>query len=75
MLLTDVVIPNGVSGLDLAQEARRLRQDLSIVMMSGYVRDPDCRVDVLPDLVFLEKPFRQRELASAITGALAAAGA
>src|SRR5215471_6254022 len=31
LLLTDVVMPNGVSGLDLAQHARRLRQDLKII--------------------------------------------
>lgn len=74
LLLTDVVMPNGVSGMDLAHEARRLRQDLRIVMMSGYLRDPHGHADTPPDLVFLEKPFRQTELASAITGALGAAG-
>jgi CheY-like chemotaxis protein len=70
LLLTDVVMPNGVSGLDLAREARRLRQDLRIVMMSGYLRDLQSRVESPPDLVFLEKPFRQMELVSAIAGAL-----
>jgi len=74
LLLTDAVMPNGVSGLDLAHEARRLRQDLKIVMMSGYLRDPHSRADALPELVFLEKPFRQTELAHAITGALSSIG-
>ena len=74
LLLTDAVMPNGVSGMDLAHEARRLRQDLKIVMMSGYLRDPHSRADALPDLVFLEKPFRQTELAHAITGALSSIG-
>jgi CheY-like chemotaxis protein len=72
LLLTDVVLPNGVSGLDLARDARRLQQDLKIVMMSGYVRDPESPAGALPDVAFLGKPFRQAELANAIAEALGA---
>jgi hypothetical protein len=39
-------------------------------MMSGYLRDPQGRAGSPPDVVLLEKPFRQTELASAIAGAL-----
>jgi CheY-like chemotaxis protein len=39
LLLTDIVMPNGVSGLELAQEARRLRRGLGVVLVSGYHRD------------------------------------
>jgi PAS domain S-box-containing protein len=70
LLLTDVVMPNGVDGFELAQEARRLRQDLKIIMMSGYIRDPQSREGALADVVFLEKPFRQTDLAAAIVSAL-----
>jgi PAS domain S-box-containing protein len=70
LLLTDVVMPNGVSGLDLAQDARRLRQDLKIVLVSGYLRDIDKRSDGVGGLIFLEKPFRQTELADTIAAAL-----
>jgi len=63
-------MPNGVSGFELAQDARRLRQDLKIVMMSGYVRDPQSRSGALADVVFLAKPFRQTDLAAAIASAL-----
>ena len=74
LLLTDAVMPNGVSGLDLARYARRLRQDLKIVMMSGYVRDPASRADALPNVVFLEKPFRRAKLAETISVALNGGG-
>ena len=70
LLLTDVVMPNGLSGLDLAREARRLRQDLKVVLVSGYLRDSDDRSDGLAGLTFLEKPFRQAELADTIAAAL-----
>jgi CheY-like chemotaxis protein len=67
-----LLMPNGVSGLDLAQDARRLRQDLRIVLVSGYLRDVDNRSGSLRGLIFLEKPFRQTELADTIAAALGA---
>jgi signal transduction histidine kinase len=75
LLLTDAVMPNGVSGLDLARHARRLRQDLKIVMMSGYVRESGADAfDALEELVFLEKPFRRAKLAETISAALNGGG-
>jgi PAS domain S-box-containing protein len=70
LLLTDMMMPNGVDGLDLARQARRLRQGLKIVVISGYRRDiDDC--DGRPSgLTFLKKPFRQAELTDAIAAAL-----
>ncbi|HJU16406.1 MAG TPA: PAS domain-containing protein [Stellaceae bacterium] len=70
LLLTDVVMPNGVSGLDLAREARRLRQDIKIVLVSGYLRDSDTLMSAASDLLFLVKPFSQAQLAEAIAAAL-----
>src|SRR5579883_302933 len=69
LLLTDVVMPNGVSGIGLAEAARRLRQDLKIVLVSGYARDEGRAGSVPEEFVFLEKPFRQDELANAVAAA------
>ena len=71
LLLTDVVMPNGVSGIDLALGARRLRQDLKVVLVSGYPRDMQNRADGFSEMIFLEKPFRQAELAATISRVLA----
>jgi PAS domain S-box-containing protein len=69
LLLTDVVMPNGVSGIDLARWARKLRQDLKIVLVSGYSRQTQPhRAD--EGFVFLEKPFQQTDLAAIIATAL-----
>jgi YesN/AraC family two-component response regulator len=70
LLLTDVVMPNGVSGLDLAQEARRLRQDIKIIVVSGYFREAQNRRIDVPGIIFLEKPFLQTELADTVAVAL-----
>ena len=70
LLLIDLVMPNGVSGLDLVEGTRRLRQDLRIVLVSGYSRDTRTRPgDLRDDFILLEKPFRQAELADCIAAA------
>jgi signal transduction histidine kinase len=72
LLLTDVVMPNGVSGLELAREARRLRQDIKIVAISGYLDPTHIPGTDIADLIFLEKPAQPTKLAETIAAALAA---
>jgi CheY-like chemotaxis protein len=71
LLLTDIVMPNGVSGLELAHEARQLRRGLGVVVVSGYHREFESQTDNDPGLIFLEKPFRPTELADTIADVLA----
>jgi len=66
-------MPGGMSGLDLARDARRLRQDIKIVVVSGYLRGKDKGASELSALIFLEKPFLPGELASTVAAALGAA--
>jgi DNA-binding NtrC family response regulator len=73
LLLTDIVMPNGVSGLELAQEVRRLRQGLGVVLVSGYHRD-DNWADDQSGLIFREKPCRPTELADTIADVLGSGG-
>jgi PAS domain S-box-containing protein len=71
LLFTDVVLPNGMSGPDIAREARRLRPDLKIVFTSGY---PDKEIgdlawdDERPQIVF--KPYTRAELVEALSNAM-----
>jgi PAS domain S-box-containing protein len=74
LLLTDIVMPNGVSGLELAHEARQLRRGLGVVVVSGYHREFESQTDNDPGLIFLEKPFRPTELADTIADALGNGG-
>jgi CheY-like chemotaxis protein len=65
LLLSDIRMA-GLSGIDLAEQAARLRPQLRIVLMSGYF---------LPQPVarrFLRKPFRLTELETVVREELGA---
>jgi len=64
LLLTDVVLPNGMSGPALARAARARRPELKLLYMSGYPRGAaphNEEIDVADHL--LAKPFRRVDLA------------
>ena len=68
LLLSDVVMPDGMTGLDLARVVRARKSDLPIVLMSGYN-------DAVPQrgspFRILRKPVPSNELQNAIRDALA----
>jgi signal transduction histidine kinase/DNA-binding response OmpR family regulator len=71
LLLSDMVMPNGVGGLDLARSARQCRGDLKIVLASGYPHEISIGEDGWSDeFIFLQKPFRPEELARTIARAI-----
>jgi CheY-like chemotaxis protein len=64
LLLTDVVLPKGMNGPDLARVARSYRPGLKVLFMSGYPRDALSRNSVLDSgMHFLSKPFAKADLA------------
>jgi PAS domain S-box-containing protein len=64
LLVTDVVMPGGMSGLDLAQRLAPVRPKMKVLFMSGYADDAITRRGVLADdAVFLPKPFTPDVLA------------
>jgi CheY-like chemotaxis protein len=68
-LLTDVMMPGGMSGVQLVHEARRLQPDLACGLMTGYAVPEDR--DAVPEGVFLvTKPFRIEELAAKVRSAI-----
>ncbi len=74
LLFTDVVLPGGISGADLAQEVRGQRPDLPILMTSGYTEHPVLgRVQLDLSLDLIQKPVTKTELARKIRDALEAA--
>ncbi len=71
LLLTDVVLPGGASGKDVADKLVARYPQLHVIFMSGYTRDAvahDGRLD--EGIEFLEKPFVPGTLLSAIRSVL-----
>jgi CheY-like chemotaxis protein len=66
LILTDVVMPGGMSGIDLAREARRLRAEIKVVLTSGYAEDLVAAANVEGDFPLISKPLRQADLARAL---------
>ena len=72
ILFSDVVMPGGMDGVRLIQEARRLRPGLKVLLASGYSGAANLR-ELPPDVPFLAKPYRRDDLATKLR-VLATAG-
>ncbi|MCW5723928.1 MAG: PAS domain S-box protein [Maricaulaceae bacterium] len=74
LLFTDVVMPGGMNGVQLADAARALRPGLPVMFTSGYAADAlthDERAQ--PALLVLKKPYRRQDLAAMLRQALGGA--
>ena len=71
LLLTDVVMPGGMDGPELAIKAMILHRDLKILYTSGYTRNATVLSGLLdPDVELLSKPYRRQDLASKLRNLL-----
>jgi PAS domain S-box-containing protein len=71
LLLSDVILPKGMSGPILAHAARSLDPALKVLFMSGYTRDALSREGAVEDDVhIIMKPFRKVDLAAKIRAVL-----
>jgi CheY-like chemotaxis protein len=75
LLFTDVVLPGGMTGADLARQALKVRPALKVLFTTGYARDAivhQGRLDEGVDLI--TKPFTYTDLAAKLREALDGAG-
>ncbi len=71
LLLTDMVMPHGMSGRELADRLARDKPDLKIIYSSGYSLAVVGSDMVLQEgLNFLQKPYHPRKLAQAVRDCL-----
>ncbi|KRR08847.1 two-component system sensor histidine kinase [Bradyrhizobium jicamae] len=73
LLFTDVAMPGGMFGTELARQAGRLRPQLKILLTSGHTEHPAEAIDGTGrDVQILNKPYRRHDLASMLRAALKA---
>jgi PAS domain S-box-containing protein len=71
LLFTDIVLPGGRTGADLAREARALQPDLRVLFATGYARSAlEERQDPASGIELLLKPFGVEALATKIRAIL-----
>jgi signal transduction histidine kinase/FixJ family two-component response regulator len=72
LLLTDIIMPGGINGRELAQKLKMERPELNIVFTSGY--DPDkmgMEAELGEEVNFLSKPYSPQKLLEAVRQGLA----
>jgi PAS domain S-box-containing protein len=75
MLVTDIGLPNGMNGRQLADQVRAQWPQVPVLLVTGYAESTVMRNDTLPaQMELLTKPFAMTALAEKV-GAMLAAGA
>jgi PAS domain S-box-containing protein len=70
LVFTDVIMPDGMNGVELANEITKRRPDLPVLLTSGYTAQrliPDSVTRVWP---ILRKPYTLAELSQAVSDAM-----
>jgi CheY-like chemotaxis protein len=63
LLLTDIVMPGGMSGWQLADQLRKLKPELRVIFATGF--SPDNRA-LRPGSQLLPKPYFMKDLFNAV---------
>ncbi len=72
LVLTDLILPGGINGHEIAQQLRKRIARTKVVYISGYSRDT---IDSGDSSTFLMKPFGRKDLAETVRMALDAVNA
>ena len=70
LLFSDIVMPNGPNGVELAREAKRRDSEIKVLLTSGYAEDVLDRHAARDEFPIIQKPFRVCELAQRLRSVL-----
>ncbi|MBT6911100.1 MAG: hybrid sensor histidine kinase/response regulator, partial [Rhodospirillaceae bacterium] len=71
LLLTDVILPNGMNGRDVAENFRKIHPAAAVLYSSGYTREILSERGQLEDgTVLLSKPYQIQDLAQRVRDVL-----
>lgn len=70
LLFTDIVMPGGMNGIELADQASKLRPGLRVLLTSGYTESMIPPGSPQQQYPLLSKPYRRNELSAKIRAVL-----
>jgi CheY-like chemotaxis protein len=70
LVFSDIIMPGGMTGYDLAEWVRSMRPELKVVLTSGYSDIPLAASEAVRAIKLLEKPYTRGQLACALREAL-----
>ncbi len=70
LVLSDVVMPGGMTGYDVARWVASNKPDIKVVMCSGYAEKDRGGGQPIDNAVLLGKPYTRDQLAQALNDAL-----
>lgn len=73
LLFSDVVMPNGITGIELAREAKRLRPGIKVLLISGNSAEALARYGALDEFPIVCKPLTRADLARRLASVLGTA--
>ena len=71
LLLSDMVMPEGLTGLDLAEKFKKERPNLKVIISSGYSEEMAGQARLAAHgIVYLQKPYKIESLSKAVRDCL-----
>jgi len=70
LLFTDLAMPGGMSGSDLAREAAKRKNGVKVLLTSAYAERLAAEANATIPMRLLNKPYREPDLAHAVRGAI-----
>ncbi len=63
LLFTDVVLPGGMNGVEIAEKAKRLYPNIKVLFTTGYAENAVIHNGLLDTgVILVNKPYRRTEL-------------
>ncbi len=71
LLFTDVVLPGGMNGVEIAEEAKRVQPNVKVIYTTGYIENAVVHDgELAPGITLVNKPDRRAELLEKVRTAL-----
>lgn len=67
-IFSDVVMPRGINGVELAEKARELRPNIKVLLASGYPFEKLDTHGAIDESSFISKPYRTAQLLEKMQG-------